>query len=89
MSHVDSTQSKTDLTQRRIDLVTMTDEQIRALPALLSVSEVAQALNMHRQTAYNLLKEGRFPIVPVMVASRRKFRRADVVRLLGIQEPAA
>lgn len=51
----------------------MTREELEALPPLVTIQVAARALTISRSTAYELIRDGEFP-VPVLKLSARNLR---------------
>lgn len=59
-------------------------DQIRALPASLTVSQAAVLLGVGRSTAYQAILEGRWPTRVVRVGGAMRIPKMDVLSLLGL-----
>jgi hypothetical protein len=57
-------------------------------PTLMPVQAVFPFLNLGRTKGYELLTRGEFPVPVLTVGKRRKVRRVDLVRFLGLDEQA-
>jgi predicted DNA-binding transcriptional regulator AlpA len=64
----------------------LTDDQLRALPPLMSLEDVAPILDLAKSTAYALAKTGDLPVATVQVGARMKIRRCDLLEFLGIPQ---
>lgn len=60
-----------------------------ALPPLFGLELAAKPLDVSRATVYALARRGELPIPVVHVGSRMKVRRCDLLKYLGIADPAA
>jgi len=56
--------------------------------SLLTLDEAAHALGMSRRTAERSIARGDFPVAPVQLGRRRRWRRADIERWLNGEEVA-
>lgn len=62
----------------------LTDQQIRELPPMVDFLTAAKCFDIQRDSAYYLAKHGGFPVEVVEIGRRKKVRRADLIRALGI-----
>lgn len=56
---------------------------------LATVTEAAEILGIHSDTAYELLRKGEFPVQVIRVGRLIKVPRAPLMRLVNGEEPAA
>lgn len=63
-------------------------DEIRNLPPLVDIATAARALTISRSVAYELIREGAFP-VPVLKVSARNLRvkASDLRAYLGVDSP--
>lgn len=54
--------------------------------ATISVPEAGAVLGLGRGTAYELARQGEFPVRVLKIGSRYRISRADLNRYLGINE---
>lgn len=68
----------------------MTLEEITKLPPLVDITTAARALTISRSCAYELIREGAFP-VPVLKVSARNLRvkASDLRAYLGVDFPTS
>ncbi|WP_374118276.1 helix-turn-helix domain-containing protein [Streptomyces sp. MAR25Y5] len=66
----------------------MQPAELLALPAAVDLATAARALNVGRTTAYDLAKRGQFPVPTLRLGVQYRVRRADLLNLLGIEQPA-
>jgi excisionase family DNA binding protein len=66
----------------------LTVPQILALPAAVDLITTGQALGLSRNTTYAMAKSGTFPLPVLMLGRKMLCRRSDVLRFLGIEDPA-
>jgi hypothetical protein len=66
-----------------------TPEKIRALGARTDVRTAGDIFGMSRTQAYEAVKAHRFPVEPIRVGCRLVVPVVPILRLLGIDEPAA
>ena len=59
-----------------------TTERPSERPAVLTVAEAADALGMHKQTAYRLIRNNTFPVRVITIGGRLKVLRSDLDRFL-------
>lgn len=52
------------------------------LPPVLNVTDAADVLGIHRDTAYSLIKAGEFPTPVIKIGRRIKVPTAPLVRLV-------
>jgi predicted DNA-binding transcriptional regulator AlpA len=62
----------------------MTDEELQALPPLVDVNTAARAFDTTPTTAYRLIGLGQFPVEPIRIGRKIRFKRAEILRVLGI-----
>lgn len=69
--------------------VGLTEEEIRALPALVSLTTAGRAFGMGRDKAARLHRSGEFPCPVLTIGNSRKVARAAIIAALGLaDEPA-
>ncbi|MEU2558477.1 DNA-binding protein [Streptomyces longispororuber] len=66
----------------------MTLEELLALPPTVNVTTAARALGIGTHKAYNLIKEGSFPVQPLTLGSTVKIPTAALWKVLGVTSPA-
>lgn len=64
--------------------VPLTVFEIQALPALVTVEQVAAALGVSRSHVYREVAADRFLLEPIRIGRVIRFRRADLLDLLGL-----
>ena len=64
--------------------MSMTAEQLRALPAVIDVPTAAAALAIGRTAAYELVRSGRWPTPIVRLGHRIRIPTAPLLALLGM-----
>lgn len=67
----------------------MTVAEIRALPAAVPVVEAGRAFGLSRDGTYDLIRRGVFPCRTIRVGRQTKVPRADLLRVLGIEDTEA
>jgi hypothetical protein len=67
----------------------LTPDEVRALPAMLDTRQAFAALNVGPTCGYGLIKAGEFPVELIPFGRTYRFRKADVLRFLGLTESAA
>jgi predicted DNA-binding transcriptional regulator AlpA len=67
----------------------MSHAEMLALPVAVDLPTAARALNLGRTRAYDLAKRGEFPVPLLRLGVQYRARRADLLALLGIEQPAA
>lgn len=71
--------------RRRTRSTPMTVAEVRNLPAAVDVETAARALNMGRDKAHQLIKDGEFPITVLPLGKTYRCRLVDIAEWLGIQ----
>lgn len=66
----------------------MTDEELRRLPALLTVPEAGQVLGIGRTVAYQLVRRGEWPTPVIRVGVQIRVPRAPLLELIGVSTVA-
>ncbi|MFF8533767.1 helix-turn-helix domain-containing protein [Streptomyces sp. NPDC015532] len=66
----------------------MSHAEMLALPVAVDLPTAARALNLGRTCAYDLAKRGEFPVPLLRLGVQYRARRADLLELLGIEQPA-
>lgn len=66
----------------------MTLEELLALPPTVNVTTAARALGIGVHKAYNLIKEGSFPVQTLTLGSTVRVPTAALWRVLGVTPPA-
>jgi len=66
----------------------MTDEELRRLPALLTVPEAGQVLGIGRTVAYQLVRRGEWPTPIIRVGAQIRIPRAPLLDLVGVSTAA-
>lgn len=66
----------------------MTQAELLALPAVVSITTAAQALGLGRSTAYELARRDEFPCRILHIGSSYRVPTAELLRILGI-DPAS
>lgn len=64
----------------------LTPAEVLALPAMPSVRQAFDALNIGKNAGYQLIRDGQFPIDVVRLGTNLRVRRADLLALLGLQD---
>ncbi len=68
----------------------MTEDELRALPVAVDLVTAGRAINIGRTTAYDLAKQGKFPVRVLKVGDRYRVTKADLLEYLGVGKvPAA
>ncbi|MFE7387242.1 helix-turn-helix domain-containing protein [Streptomyces sp. NPDC057582] len=67
----------------------MSNAEILALPVAVDLVTAGRALSLGRTTAYELARRGEFPVPLLRLGAQYRARRADLLDLLGIEQPAA
>jgi hypothetical protein len=67
----------------------LTPEQVRDLPAMLTAQQAFAALAIGKTLGYQLVDDGAFPIEVVRFGRVIRVRKADVLAFLGLSETAA
>ncbi|MBL8927064.1 MAG: DNA-binding protein [Pseudonocardia sp.] len=68
----------------------MTLEELAALPVSFGIWPTAgRAFGLSRWQTYELAKRDDFPVRVLRVGQRYRVTRADLLRVLGVSEPAA
>ncbi|WP_460067328.1 hypothetical protein [Streptomyces sp. YKOK-I1] len=67
----------------------LTPDEVRALPAMLSAKQAFAALALGETLGYQLIDDGDFPIEVLRFGRVYRFRKADVMTVLGLSETAA
>ncbi|MCX4558110.1 helix-turn-helix transcriptional regulator [Streptomyces phaeochromogenes] len=57
-------------------------DEVRAWPALVSLTQAARALNISRTTAFTLAAKGQFPVPLERALGQQRVRTADLIRYL-------
>ena len=60
-----------------------------ALPAAVSLTTAGRALGLGRTKTYELAQQGEFPVPVLRLGTQYRVRRADLLDLLGIEQPTA
>lgn len=69
--------------------MTMTAEQVRALPAVVDLPTAASALGLGRTAAYELVRTGEWPTPVLRLGRLIRVPSAPLLELLGLAAPAA
>lgn len=64
----------------------MTYEELMALPVSVDLMVAARALGIGRSLAYDMAKRGRFPVRVLRLGNRYRVTRADLLRVLGVDQ---
>ena len=64
----------------------MTPAQLRALPVAVPLVIAAKALNMGRTKAYDLARQGQFPIQVIPCGPKYVVPRSALLKVLGIED---
>jgi hypothetical protein len=64
----------------------MSVEQVLALPVIMPLLDAARALGIGKNMAYDLVANNQFPCHTIQVGTYRRVTRAEVLRVLGIQD---
>lgn len=67
----------------------MTEDEVRALPVAVPLTLAAKALNMGRTKAYDLARQGQFPVRVIPCGPKYVVPRSALLEALGIDAPAA
>ncbi|MQY11421.1 hypothetical protein SRB5_15390 [Streptomyces sp. RB5] len=65
----------------------MTLEELLALPPTVNVTTAARALGIGVHKAYNLIKDGTFPVQPLSLGGTVRVPTAALWRVLGVTPP--
>ncbi|MFJ4684746.1 DNA-binding protein [Streptomyces sp. NPDC088789] len=65
----------------------MTLDELLALPPTVNVTTAARALGIGVHKAYNLIKEGTFPVQTLPLGSTVRVPTAALWRVLGVTQP--
>lgn len=65
----------------------MTLEELLALPPTVNVTTAARVLGIGAHKAYNLIKEGSFPVQTLTLGSTVRVPTAALWRVLGVTPP--
>lgn len=65
----------------------MSAADLLALPAAVDLVTAGRALGLSRTTTYDLAKRGAFPVELLRLGAQYRARRADLLTLLGIEQP--
>lgn len=66
----------------------MTVDDLLALPVAVDLLTAGRALGLSRTTTYDLARRGEFPVPLLRLGAQYRARRADLLALLGIDQPA-
>lgn len=66
--------------------MSMTRAEVLALPVTVDLLTTARALGIGRTTAYEMAREGTYPIPLYNVGQRYRAMRADLLAVLGIAD---
>lgn len=66
----------------------MTVKEVLALPAVFDLRTAGRALGMGETKTRELVRRGEFPLKPLRLGRTYRFRRCDLLDLLGITDPA-
>ena len=66
--------------------MSLTRDELLALPVLVPIKLAAQALDIEYQRAMRLAREGGFPLPLQAVGARNHVKKTDLLRFLGITE---
>ena len=72
------------LADQRWQLGPLTEEEILSLPAMVEFVDAARSLGFKRQMAYELARQGAFPVQIHRHGRLLKVRRVDLLAYLGI-----
>jgi excisionase family DNA binding protein len=64
--------------------MSLSEEEIQALPVLLTVVQAATALGIGRTVAYRLVRSGDWPTPVIRVGQQYRIPRAPLLRLMGL-----
>lgn len=64
----------------------MTQAELLNLPTAFPLDVANRALNLGRTTGYDLAKRGEYPVRVLRLGNAYRVARADLLRLLGIQD---
>jgi len=67
----------------------LTPEQVRALPAMVTIQQAFAALAVGKTLGYQLIKDGQFPVEVIPFGRVFRVRKADLLAFLGLAETAA
>ena len=73
---------------RMCDGFAPTSVQMGDLPAVLEAGPVAGLVGVSKWALYDAVKRGDFPIQPIRVGRRLKFRTTEVLTLIGVSTPS-
>ncbi|MFD3729995.1 hypothetical protein [Streptomyces sp. NPDC058632] len=63
--------------------------EVLALPASVDLVTAGRALHCGRTLAYELARRGEFPVPVLRLGNAYRVRRADLLAVLGIEDPTA
>ncbi|MGW4388241.1 hypothetical protein [Streptomyces sp. NPDC004685] len=63
--------------------------EVLALPAMPSVKQAFAALNIGASAGYQLIQNGEFPMEVLRLGRHFRVRRADLLAVVGLADPAA
>lgn len=67
----------------------LTRAELLSLPVTVDITTAARALGLGRSTAYELARRDAFPCRVLRIGSTYRVPTADLLRILGIEPPAA
>lgn len=62
-------------------------EELLALPPVIGVEQAGRAIGLHRQRAYHLIQQGKFPVPVHWVGHRYKIPTDPILDFLGVKRP--
>lgn len=66
----------------------MTVKEVLALPVVFDLRTAGRALGFGETKTRELVRSGEFPLTPLRLGSAYRFRRCDLLDVLGITDPA-
>ncbi len=86
---VTSKQQRSKAPPRGVDPRGMSQAELLALPVSFPLDTSNRALHLGRTTGYDLAKRGEYPVRVLRLGNAYRVTRADLLRYLGVSEPAA
>ena len=66
--------------------MSMTRDEVLALPVTVDILTTARALGIGRSMAYEMAREGTYPVPLYSVGKRYRAMRADLLAVLGVSD---
>jgi hypothetical protein len=67
----------------------MTRAEVLSLAVMVGLNDSNRALGLSRTIGYTLARQGEYPVRVLRLGNQYRVPRADLLRFLGIDEPAA